>query len=127
MKRVSCAILTVLAACSLLSCDRDDVAEPQAAAAAPAIAPSVQVQNAGSTASYANFCRITGTPEEVILEFGLNPQPFGETPVSIEVNQTVILNFYTAKRLLGAMEQTVKQHEQAFGELEVDPEKRLRK
>jgi hypothetical protein len=28
--------------------------------------------------SYSNFCRVTATPEEIIVDFALNPQPFAE-------------------------------------------------
>ncbi len=31
-------------------------------------------------ASYANFCRVTGTPEELIIDFGLNSSPSGFPP-----------------------------------------------
>ena len=27
--------------------------------------------------SYANFCRVTGSPEELIVDFGMNSQPMG--------------------------------------------------
>lgn len=37
----------------------------------------VQVDDAGANASYANFCRVTGSPEELIIDFGLNTQPIG--------------------------------------------------
>ena len=49
---------------------------------------------------YANFCRVTGTPEELIIDFGLNPQPVGVPTHPIPVTQRIITNFYTAKRML---------------------------
>src|SRR5262249_10833521 len=36
----------------------------------------VVVDDSATLPSYSNFCRVTATPEEVILDFGLNPQPF---------------------------------------------------
>ena len=47
--------------------------------AAPAVQQQAQIQIDDSkiVACYANFCRVTGTPEELIIDFGLNPQPFG--------------------------------------------------
>lgn len=86
----------------------------------------VVVQSSNPTAAYANFCRVTGTPEEVILDFGLNPQPFGVPTEPISVQQRTVLNFYTAKRMLAALETTIKRHEDAFGEIEVDVQKRVR-
>ena len=50
-------------------------AEPQAAQQAQRV--QVQIDDAKALASYANFCRVTGTPEELIIDFGLNPQPVG--------------------------------------------------
>ena len=37
----------------------------------------VQVRDEDAIACYANFCRVTGSPEELIVDFGLNPQPVG--------------------------------------------------
>jgi hypothetical protein len=77
-------------------------------------------------ACYVNFCRVTGTPEELILDFGLNPQPLGPSAEPLVIRQRVVTNFYTAKRLLHALQMTVQRHEAAFGVLEVDVHKRLR-
>lgn len=74
---------------------------------------------------YANFCRVTGTPEELILDFGLNSQPFGEQVEPVPIAQRVVLNFYTAKRMLAALQLTVQRHETAFGLLETDVQKRV--
>ena len=76
--------------------------------------------------SYANFCRVTGSPEELIVDFGLNSQPMGVPKDPIKVTQRVIVNFYTAKRLLGALSMAIQRHEAAFGVLETDVQKRLR-
>ena len=60
----------------------------------------VQVNDENAMATYANFCRVTGSPEELIVDFGLNPQPIGVPKDPIQVKQRIIVNFYTAKRLL---------------------------
>jgi hypothetical protein len=44
----------------------------------------------------------------------------------IKVTQRIILNFYTAKRLLAALSMSVQRHESVFGVLETDINKRLR-
>jgi hypothetical protein len=75
---------------------------------------------------YANFCRVTGTPEELIIDFGLNPQPFGMPSHPIPVTQRIITNFYTAKRMLHALQLTIQRHEATFGVLETDVQKRVR-
>jgi hypothetical protein len=102
----------------------------------PAVAPAqpqpqqpmvqVEVDDSHVTASYANFCRVTGSPEELIIDFGLNPQPVGIPKNPIGVNQRVIVNYYTAKRLLHALSLSVQRHEAVFGVLETDIQKRVK-
>ena len=41
------------------------------------------------------------------------------------MKQRVVLNFYTAKRLLHALHVSVQRHEEVFGTLEVDVQKRV--
>lgn len=76
--------------------------------------------------SYANFCRVAGTPEELVLDFGLNPStaPMANEPVKL--THRLVVNYFTAKRLLGALHMAVQQHENVFGVLEVDVQKRVR-
>jgi hypothetical protein len=100
---------------------------------APAPAPAqqqqmmqVEVDDSHVTASYANFCRVTGSPEELIIDFGLNPQPVGVPKNPITVTQRVIVNYYTAKRLLHALSLSVQRHESVFGVLETDIQKRVK-
>ena len=88
--------------------------------------PQADIDDSHTIASYANFCRVTGTPEELIIDFGLNPQPFGIPNEPIPVTQRIITNFYTAKRMLHALNLTIQRHEGAFGVLEVDVQKRVR-
>ncbi|MFO0014760.1 MAG: DUF3467 domain-containing protein [Planctomycetota bacterium] len=89
-------------------------------------AVQVQVKDEDAIALYANFCRVTGSPEELIVDFGLNPQPVGIPKDPIHVKQRIIMNFYTAKRLLAALQMSVQRHEAVFGVLETDIQKRLR-
>jgi hypothetical protein len=86
----------------------------------------VEIDDSKVLANYANFCRVTGTPEELIIDFGLNPQPFGIPSHPIPVNQRIITNFFTAKRMLHALQLTIQRHEATFGVLETDVQKRVR-
>jgi len=86
----------------------------------------VQIDDTKALASYSNFCRVTGTPEELIIDFGLNPQPVGIPTQPIVISQRIITNFYTAKRMLNALQMTVARHEATFGVLEIDVQKRVR-
>jgi hypothetical protein len=107
----------------------DSPLAPDAIPAAAAQAPQrmqVEIDDSKVLALYANFCRVTGTPEELIIDFGLNPQPFGIPTHPIPVTQRIITNFYTAKRMLHALNLTIQRHEAAFGVLETDVQKRVR-
>ncbi len=86
----------------------------------------VQIDDTKALACYSNFCRVTGTPEELIIDFGLNPQPVGIPTQPIVITQRIITNFYTAKRMLNALQMTVARHEATFGVLEIDVQKRVR-
>ena len=39
---------------------------------------------------------------------------------------TIIVNYYTAKRMLAALQMSVQRHEAAFGVLETDVQKRVK-
>ena len=75
--------------------------------------------------TYANFCRVTGSPEELIVDFALNPQPMGVPTTPIQIKQRTVMNYYTAKRLLAALQMSVQRHEAVFGVLETDINKRV--
>lgn len=94
---------------------------PQAAAR-----PKVTMDDSNVLASYANLCRVSSTPEELILDLGLNPNPYAQTDSTVQLSQRVIMNHYTAKRLLAALSMTLQRHEQAFGVLEVDVNRRVK-
>ena len=103
-----------------------EAAEAHAPAAAAPQRVQVQIDDSKVIACYANFCRVTGTPEELIIDFGLNPQPVGIPTNPIPVTQRIITNFYTAKRMLHALQLTVQRHEATFGVLEIDVQRRVR-
>jgi hypothetical protein len=113
--------------------EKKDAEVPAPAADSPAAPPArqqpervqVEIDDSKTIAMYANFCRVTGTPEELIIDFGLNPQPFGVPTHPISVNQRIITNFYTAKRMLHALTLTIQRHEATFGVLETDVQKRV--
>jgi hypothetical protein len=75
-------------------------------------------------AAYSNFARVTATPEEVIVDFGLNPNPFLAGKQEVAVTQRLIMNFYTAKRLCSALMMTLQRHEATFGSIELDVRRR---
>lgn len=85
----------------------------------------IETDESKTVAAYANFCRVMGTPEELIIDFGLNPQPMGAPVSPIPISERIVMNFYTAKRLLAALTMAVQRHEAVFGVLETDVQKRV--
>ena len=81
----------------------------------------ITVDDSSVDAAYSNFCRVQSTPEELILDLGLNPTPFANGDITVPVTQRIIMNHITAKRM-----QTLQRHEQAFGVVETDVNRRLR-
>ena len=90
----------------------------------PVVQTEVVVDDSATVPSYSNFCRVTATPEEVIFDFGLNPQPFAQGRQDVKAIQRIVMNFYTAKRLLTALSMTIQRHEGTFGVIELDVRRR---
>jgi Protein of unknown function (DUF3467) len=85
----------------------------------------VVVDDSGALPTYANFCRVTATPEEVILDFGLNAQAFTPGSQFVKANHRIVMNVYTTKRLLAAIATTIERHERTFGSIETDVNRRV--
>jgi hypothetical protein len=107
--------------------DEFKAAEP--APATPAQPQSIQVpiDAANMQTTYSNFFRVTGTFEELVLDFGLHTQLMTPTgPEAVHLTNRITMSFFTAKRLMEALRWAVSRHEQNFGFVETDPQKRLR-
>jgi hypothetical protein len=78
----------------------------------------------GLTTTYANFCRFHATPEELILDFGLNTSTEPNPKEPVKLTTRLVINYYTAKRLSAALQRVVQEHEKAYGKLELDFRKR---
>ena len=79
--------------------------------------------------SYANAFRTNGTADEVMLDFGLNlmnpaSAQQGQPEMVFRINDRVIMNYYSAKRLAITLSQLIQRHEDQFGVLELDAAKR---
>ena len=109
--------------------DQAPPAEPRPAEPAQRPSSQVAVDDSQALTSYGNFCRLTGTPEELLIDFGLSPQPIGSQQPQTKVNldQRVIVNYFMAKRLLHLLNGAVQRYEQIFGVLETDVQKRVRR
>src|ERR1700722_20074473 len=104
--------------------------EPRPAAPAAEAAPAnPQFATDASSLStvYTNFCRVNVTPEEMVLDFGLNTQmtpTAGSDPVKL--THRVVMIFFTAKRLMNHLIGVISHHENIYGPLELDIQKRMR-
>ena len=91
----------------------------------------INVDERNMSSTYANAFRINSTAEEMVLDFGINlPNPAAaeanQPDVHFSIHSRVVLNYYSAKRLALTLGQHLRRHEEQFGELEIDPEKRRR-
>lgn len=89
----------------------------------------LRVDETAMGTTYANAFRTNGTAEEAILDFGLNvvtppAKPDANPQILFKVNQRVVMNYYSAKRLAITLSQLIRRHEEQFGELELDVQKR---
>ena len=108
--------------------DEGAIVEKSAQGGAPAgdqAQVRIVLDDEGVDASYSNFCRVTGTPEEVIIDFALNPNPFSRQDQTVKVGRRLVMNQFTAKRLFAALQQTIMRHEQNFGVIELNVQRRL--
>ncbi len=83
--------------------------------------------DASAHATYSNLCRVTGTPEEVIMDFALNPNAFGAVvDEPMKVDHRIVMGYEAAKRTALVLLETVRRHEENFGVIELDPRRRLK-
>jgi hypothetical protein len=79
--------------------------------------------------TYANAFRTNATAEEVMLDFGLNllappSKPGGQPDIVFQITERIVMNYFQAKRLALTLGKIIRDHEEAFGELELDVAKR---
>jgi len=68
--------------------------------------------------------RLTAMVARNCIFFGLNLQGPGGAPHPVKIERRLVMNYYTAKRLLGVLGMAVQGFEQTFGPLEIDVNKR---
>ena len=76
---------------------------------------------------YLNFFQAHMNSDEVYLDLGTFSQvvsPAGPEPILL--SHRLVMNFITAKRLAEVLRAAIARHEQMFGVVEVDPNRRLR-
>lgn len=102
-----------------------EVPVPDAASAGQTA--QIAIRDADLEVMYVNFFRVTGNADEVLLDLGMFSQVVTPTgPEPINLTHRAVINFVTAKKLAEVMRMVVARHEQAYGAIEVDPNRRLR-
>ena len=72
------------------------------------------------------MCRIAQTLNEVIIDFGVNPNFFGGLDEPLRLENRVIMSHDAAKRLCLHLLETIRAYEARYGAIELDPAKRLK-
>jgi adenine-specific DNA methylase len=86
-----------------------------------------QIDQSNLKTSYANVCRIAQTPNEVIVDFGMNPNFFGNIlDEPLKLDNRIIMSHDAAKRLCLHLMATIQNFEQRYGTIELDVTKRLK-
>lgn len=66
---------------------------------------------------YCNTVRINSSTEEVFMDFGVNrPSKKG---CSVELNQRVAMNYFTAKRLVLNLGNHLRMFEEKYGDIDI--------
>jgi len=86
--------------------------------------PQVRLDIAHMETVYANSFAVAGSPEEIVLYIGANlPMPNVREAI-VRVSHRITLLPANAKRLMLALQQTIKAHEERFGPIELPPPQR---
>ncbi len=73
--------------------------------------------------TYANTIRTSTTPEEVVLDFGINmpiPSPENQPAMQFSVGSRIVMNWAGIKRLAINLGQVVRQYEERNGEIQLN-------
>jgi hypothetical protein len=83
----------------------------------------LRLDTSGMETLYANFFALAGSPDEFVIYLGTNsPLPNVPQP-AIRLSHRLMLLPANAKRLLAALQQAVKAHEERFGPIELPPQR----
>jgi len=83
---------------------------------------TLRIDESEVISAYANTYRTYNTVDEVMLDFGMNIPVAGKSDeILFKVKQQTILNWRGAKRLALSLANVVRQHEERFGEIELNP------
>lgn len=90
---------------------------------------NIQIDDRDVEMHYANAFRTNASPEELIIDFGVNMMnPTQNTTENssmiFKVQDRIIMNYYSVKRLALTLGQQIRRFEEQYGEIETDNNKR---
>lgn len=103
----------------------EETIETISAAASEQQQVNVQIDDGQAPVTYATIVRVSGSAEEFTLDFSGPLRPTGPKSARLKVDQRIVMNPWAAKRLCIALTQAVTRYEKGYGQLEIDPRKRL--
>ena len=88
---------------------------------------ALRIDDSKMDTTYANTIRTSTTPDEVVLDFGMNlpmQGPNNEPAILFSVTSRVIMNWQGAKRLAISLGQMIRAYEERNGEINLNPAQR---
>ncbi len=82
---------------------------------------SIRLDTSGMDTVYSNFFALAGTAEEITLYLGASSPMPGMNEPMLKISHRTVLLPSNAKRLMLALQQTIKAHEDRFGPIEIAP------
>ncbi|MEM9345075.1 MAG: DUF3467 domain-containing protein [Planctomycetota bacterium] len=85
--------------------------------------PNVKVNDAKMTTTYTNAFRQHANQHEVIVDLGVNvttKDQAGQVEMQFNIDNRLVMNYVTAKRMAGMLVQIVQAHEKQFGEIKAN-------
>ncbi len=99
----------------------DEYSEQEKEKAAPRpTKPAVRWENAGVKSVYANVCNVTGTREEVVLDFGIH-NPWDQAvanAANIQLTSRILMSPHACRRLALMLQALTREYEARYGPLE---------
>ncbi len=98
----------------------DKVLEAPTVTAETSAAASLKIRwdDRNMKSSYANFCNVASTREEVVLLFGVNQAwQAGQPEIPIQLSDRIIFSPHAAKRLALLLTNVLREYESRFGTL----------
>ena len=87
--------------------------------AAAAAQRTIKWDDSNMRSVYANVCNVAGTREEVVLLFGMNQAwHSGQSQVTIQLADRIVMSPFVAKRLATLLNNVIKDYEAKYGTLE---------